>query len=74
MPSWIVTLGQWLYANVLGNEVAAILAVAAGAIWAHIKVIRPLHRRLDHQDAKLHAIHQATGGDGDGPDTARPSV
>jgi len=71
MPDWIAALGQWLYVNVLGNEVAAILAVVAGAVWAHVKVIRPLHRRLDHQDAKLHAIHEATGGDSDATATRR---
>lgn len=63
MFTWLRILGEWLYANTVGNLVASLIAVGAAGAWTHIKVIRPLHRRLDHQDRKLQAIHEQTGGE-----------
>lgn len=64
MFAWLPILGQWLYVNTVGNLVASLIAFGVAGVWAHVKVIRPLHRRLDHQDRKLAAIHQQqTGGD-----------
>ena len=64
MPDWITAIGDWLYTNTAGNLVASAITGTAVWLWARRKLVH-LHRRLDHQDARLHAIHQATGGDRD---------
>lgn len=54
------------WANIYPNIVAALICGIPAALWAARKFVH-LHRRLDHQDRKLRAIHQATGGDSDAP-------
>lgn len=66
---WLWPLGPDLraaWANIYPNIFAWALVAIPAAIWAHIKVVRPLrrvHRRLDHQDRTLNAIHEQAGGD-----------
>lgn len=54
---------SWLYANTAGNLVASFIAFVIAGVLHHVKVVKPLHRRLDSQDAKLAAIHEQTGGE-----------
>lgn len=53
---------DWLYVNTAGNLVASFIAFGIAGLWARRKLLH-LHRRLDHQDAKLKAIDAQTGGD-----------
>lgn len=61
----MAALLAWLYANTAGNLVASFIAFCVAGVVHHIGVVKPLHRRLDAQDAQLAAIDQQTGGDGD---------
>lgn len=61
MPSWIVAVANWLYVNTAGNLVASLICFVAAGVVHHVKVVKPLHRRLDAQDAQLRALHERTG-------------
>ena len=57
---WWGPLG-WLYRNTTGNIAASALwgpiGLVIGATWAKRKVIHPIHRRLDEQDASVGDLH-----------------
>jgi hypothetical protein len=54
---WLVAAAEWLYTNTAGNLVASFIAFCVAGAVHHVKVVRPLHRRLDAQDRKLAEMH-----------------
>jgi heme exporter protein D len=54
----------WFWSAVFPNLVASAITGSAVWLWARRKILH-LHRRLDHQDSRLAAIHQQTVGGSD---------
>lgn len=57
----MTAFAAWLYANVVGNLVASMIAGTAVWLWGRRKLAH-LHARLDHQDNRLADIHASIGG------------
>lgn len=73
MFTWLPVFGQWLYANVLGNEVASLLAWITALVTAWFWKIRPhFQAQAAHREhfARWAAAHPPGAGAGH-PDGAR---
>lgn len=53
----------WFWAAVFPNLVASAITGTGVWLWARRSILH-LHRRLDHQDTRLAAIHQQTSSGG----------